>query len=267
MGVVNVTPDSFSDGGMFHTADDAVDQAVALHAAGAQIIDIGGESTRPGSDAVPLEEELDRVMPVVSEVAGMGIAVSVDTSKPEVAAQALAAGAQAVNDVTAGRSPDMAEVVARSGAGVVLMHSVGDPKTMQDDPRYTDVVSEVGEHLMASASRFEDAGVEREAIVVDPGIGFGKTVAHNLALLQRLGELADLGYPVLIGTSRKSFLRAVTGIESPPDRDGVTAVTTALAFERGARIFRVHDVASSRAALAIAGAIVAPQQWEEWLQG
>jgi dihydropteroate synthase len=267
MGVINVTPDSFSDGGLNLEADAAVSSALDLHRVGAGIIDVGGESTRPGAEPVEAGVEIARVLPVVERLVAEGIVVSVDTSKAEVARAAVAAGAQVVNDVTASSDPEMAPLLAELGVGVVLMHSSGEPRTMQEDPRYDDVVAEVAEFLDTRARSLIDAGVDPAAIVVDPGIGFGKTVTHNLELIAGLESLAELGYPVVLGASRKSFLGAVTGIEEASARDGVTAVTTALGFERGARIFRVHDVATSRVALAVVAAIVNPQQWDEWSQG
>lgn len=267
MGVINVTPDSFSDAGENLDPDAAVRSALDLYRAGASIIDVGGESTRPGADRVPASVEIDRVLPVVERLVAEGIVVSVDTSKPEVALAAVEAGAQVVNDVTAASDPAMPQLLAELGVGVVLMHSQGKPRTMQDDPRYDDVVTEVTKFLDGRAAALVGVGVDPSAIAVDPGIGFGKTVTHNLELIAGLETLAGLGYPVLLGASRKSFLGALTGIEQPSERDGVTAVTTALGFERGARIFRVHDAATSRAAIAVVAAIVNPQQWDEWLQG
>ncbi|HEY6628739.1 MAG TPA: dihydropteroate synthase [Acidimicrobiia bacterium] len=264
MGVLNVTPDSFSDGGMHATASDAVAAGIAMSDAGARIVDVGGESTRPGALSVTVEEELERVIPVVEELAGRGLLISIDTSKPEVASAAIEAGAVILNDVTACSAPSMAELVADTGVGVVLMHMKGSPRDMQEDPQYEDVVTEVAGFLAERASSLVGLGVNREAIAVDPGIGFGKTVEHNLQLLAGLPDLAALGYPLVLGASRKSFLGKITGIENPSDRDGVTAVTTALGYERGARIFRVHDVSSSRAALVTAATIVAPELWEEW---
>ncbi|HEU5112472.1 MAG TPA: dihydropteroate synthase, partial [Acidimicrobiia bacterium] len=189
-----------------------------------------------------------------------------DTSKPEVAHAAIGAGAEIVNDVTAAATEGMRDVVGESAAGVVLMHMKGTPRTMQRDPTYEDVVSEVVTFLRSKADEMIEAGVDRASIAIDPGIGFGKTVIHNLELIGRLEEIAKLGFPVVLGTSRKTFLGRVAGIEDPSRRDGVTAVTTALGFERGARVFRVHDVVSSRAALGLAAAIVDPQQWDEWSQ-
>ncbi len=267
MGVLNVTPDSFSDGGENLRPDDAVAHAVAMHAAGAAIIDVGGESTRPGSDPVSLEEELSRVLPVVGDLADRGIRVSIDTTKVAVAEAAVAAGAELVNDVSACGSPGMIQFIADSGVGVVLMHSKGKPKIMQADPTYNNVVEEVREFLVERVEALLDAGAVPGAIAIDPGIGFGKTVTHNLELLAGLETLGSIGRPLVLGTSRKSFLGALTGIASPRDRDGVTAVTTALGYERGARVFRVHDVVSSRDALAAAAAIVTPERWDEWLQG
>ena len=267
MGVINVTPDSFSDGGVNLEADAAVSSALQLHQAGAGIIDIGGESTRPGADPVEAGVEIERVIPVIERLVAKDVVLSVDTSKAEVALAAVEAGAQVVNDVSAASDPAMAPLLAELGVGVILMHSSGEPRTMQNNPRYDDVVAEVAEFLETRAGSLIDAGVDPAAIVLDPGLGFGKTVTHNLELIAALESLARLGYPVLLGASRKSFLGAVTGIEEPAKRDGVTAVITALGFERGARIFRVHDVATSRIALAAVAAIVNPQQWDEWLQG
>ena len=264
MGVINVTPDSFSDGGARLARADAVAAGLEMAEQGAGIIDIGGESTRPGASPVTLGEELDRVLPVIESLASAGLIVSVDTSKPEVARAAVESGAEIVNDVTAASSEGMAEVIAASRAGVVLMHMKGTPRTMQNSPHYDDVLGEVMAFLEARAGLVMEAGAERSSIALDPGIGFGKTVSHNLLLIDGLGELAALGFPVVLGASRKSFLGKLTGIEGPGGRDGATAVTTALGFERGARIFRVHDVVSSLAALRVAGAIVSPEQWEEW---
>jgi dihydropteroate synthase len=264
MGIVNVTPDSFSDGGLRLDAGDAVAAGREMTGHGAEIVDVGGESTRPGAGSVPADEELRRVIPVVEGLVASGITVSVDTYKPDVARAAVGAGAEIINDVTGAGSDTMAEVMAETGAGVVLMHMLGTPRTMQENPTYGDVVAEVTSFLSERASRLVEAGVDRGRIAVDPGIGFGKTVAHNLALIAGLGELAKLGYPVVLGASRKSFLGKLAGIEDPASRDTATAVTTALGFERGARVFRVHDVVSSRAALRVAAAIVSPAQWDEW---
>jgi dihydropteroate synthase len=264
MGVINVTPDSFSDGGAHLDRASAVAAGLEMARQGAAIIDVGGESTRPGATPVTVEEELLRVLPVVEALAAAGLVVSVDTSKPEVARSALEAGAEIVNDVTAAAAPGMREVLAGSRAGVVLMHMKGSPGTMQEDPRYDDVLEEVAAFLEARARLATDAGVDAASIAVDPGIGFGKTVRHNLVLIEGLGRIGALGHPVVLGASRKSFLGKLTGIDPAEGRDGVTAVTTALGFERGARVFRVHDVLSSLAALRVVGAIVSPERWEEW---
>jgi dihydropteroate synthase len=266
MGVINVTPDSFSDGGIYLDATAAIDAGRAMVEQGADLVDVGGESTRPGAESVPVVEELRRVIPVVEALVADGAVVSLDTSKPDVARAALDAGAEIVNDVTAASTPGMTDVLGESGAGVVLMHMKGTPRTMQLEPTYDDVVSEVATFLDTKARQVIDAGVAPAAVAVDPGIGFGKTVTHNLELIDGLEKLAWLGFPVVLGTSRKTFLGRVAGIEDPTGRDGVTAVTTALGFERGARVFRVHDVVSSRAALSLAAAIVNPEQWDEWSQ-
>jgi dihydropteroate synthase len=266
MGVINVTPDSFSDGGLHLDSVAAIAAARQMMEQGAEVVDIGGESTRPGAEAVPAIEEIRRVLPVVETLVADGAVVSIDTSKPDVATAALVAGAEIVNDVTAAATPGMPDVLGEWGAGVVLMHMKGTPRTMQLDPSYDDVVGEVAEFLGSRAQQLIETGVDPASIAIDPGIGFGKTVTHNLELIDGLGNLAGMGFPVVLGTSRKTFLGRVAGIEDPTLRDGVTAVTTALGFERGARVFRVHDVASSRAALSLAAAIVNPQQWDEWSQ-
>jgi dihydropteroate synthase len=266
MGVINVTPDSFSDGGLHLDAAAAIGAGQEMISRGADLVDIGGASSRPGAEAVPATEELRRVIPVVEALAAGGAVVSIDTSKADVARAALEAGAEIINDVTAAATDGMTDVLGESGAGVVLMHMKGTPRTMQRDPTYEDVVGEVAAFLGSRAEGVMKVGVDRASIAVDPGIGFGKTVTHNLELIDRLEELAGMGFPVVLGTSRKTFLGRVAGIEDPTRRDGVTAVTTALGFERGARVFRVHDVASSRAALSLAAAIVNPQQWDEWSQ-
>jgi dihydropteroate synthase len=266
MGVINVTPDSFSDGGIYLDPATAVFAGRTMIEQGADLLDIGGESTRPGAEAVPAVEELRRVMPVLEALTADGAVVSIDTSKPDVARAALDAGAEIVNDVSAAAAPGMVDLLAESGAGVVLMHMKGTPGSMQRDPTYDDVVGEIAMFLRSKAQLAIDSGVSPESVAIDPGIGFGKTVTHNLELIEGLGKLAGLGFPVVLGTSRKSFLGRVARIEDPTRRDGVTAVTTALGFERGARVFRVHDVVSSRAALSLAAAIVNPEQWDEWSQ-
>jgi dihydropteroate synthase len=256
MGVVNVTPDSFSDGGMFSDADTAIRHGLRLVEEGADLIDVGGESTRPGAAAVSVEEELERVSEVVGGLAAAGALVSIDTSKAPVAAGAIEAGAVAINDVTALGDPEMAALASRHQVGLVLMHMQGNPRTMQTEPRYDDVVGEVSGFLVERAAMAQAAGVERSRIAIDPGIGFGKTVDHNLLLLRDLGVLADLGYPLLVGTSRKSFLGKVTGGSAPGDRDLASAVSVALAVERGADIVRVHNVSACREAALLTLAIV-----------
>ncbi len=248
MGVVNVTPDSFSDGGRFLDTDRAVAHGRDLVAAGAAIVDIGGESTRPGAEPVALEEELRRVLPVVEALAADGsVPVSIDTSKAPVAAAALRCGATIVNDVTAGLGdPDLYGVVADAGAALVVMHMQGEPRTMQHAPHYDDVTREVAEWLNLRLDAARAAGVRAGAVIADPGIGFGKTGAHNLELLARLGDVvAAVGVPVMVGASRKSFLARLTGATQTDDRDDATLATSVWSFTQGARIVRVHDVASS----------------------
>jgi dihydropteroate synthase len=261
MGIVNVTPDSFSDGGRFLDPAAAVAHGRALLAEGADVLDVGGESTRPGAAPVGAAEELDRVLPVVTALAQAGATVSVDTTKAAVAAPCLAAGARWVNDVSALRAdPDLAGAAADAGAEVCLMHMLGEPRTMQADPRYDDVVDDVRAFLEARLAAAVAAGVPEERIWLDPGIGFGKTLEHNLALLGRLDALVALGRPVLVGTSRKSFLGRLTGRAEAADRLAGTLATTVLARARGARGFRVHDVAAARDALLVADATLA--RWE-----
>ena len=231
-----------------------------MAAAGADIIDVGGESTRPGADSVAIEEELKRVVPVVSALAEQGVAVSIDTAKPAVAASALEAGAVVVNDVTGLRSPAMVEVVAENQSGVVIMHMQGEPRTMQENPHYDDVVTEVAGFLVERAERAEAAGVRRDRIAIDPGIGFGKAFHHNLDLLRNLDRLVETGYPVLLGASRKAFLGRILGGNVPaPERDPATGATVALAIEQGVAIVRVHNVVmgaqTARTVEAIAGRI------------
>jgi dihydropteroate synthase len=261
MGVVNVTPDSFSDGGKYLKPIAAIEQGVALERDGAAILDIGGESTRPGAQPVPAKEELARVLPVIEGLVASGVAarISIDTSKAAVAKAAIAAGATLVNDVTALRGdPEMAGVVAAAGVECCLMHMLGDPRTMQDDPRYDDVVSDVKAFLEQRMAYAVAAGIDEQQILLDPGIGFGKTIAHNLELLRRLDELVAIGRPVVIGTSRKSFLGRLTGHSDPAGRVPETIATCVVALERGARIFRVHDVGPVHDGLLVAAATVAP---------
>ena len=243
MGILNVTPDSFSDGGVFAGTAAAVEHGLRMASEGADLIDVGGESTRPGAEAVSAETELSRVIPVIAQLAGaLRIPISVDTSKAEVAFQAIEAGASIINDVTALRGdPQMSAVAARSGASVILMHMRGTPRTMQRAPRYRDVVGEVAGFLREAAGRAEAAGIPRARILLDPGLGFGKTVEHTLVLLRSLDRLVALGYPVVVGPSRKSFIGATldAGVE---DRLAGTLACVAWAQRGKARIVRVHDV-------------------------
>jgi dihydropteroate synthase len=255
MGIVNVTPDSFSDGGEWFERQAAIAHGRRLAEEGASILDVGGESTRPYSDPVPLDEERARVVPVIEALAATGAQLSVDTMKLAVARDAIAAGATFVNDVTAFRhEPALAGLVAEHGCDCCLMHMLGDPRTMQVDPRYDDVVSEIKAFLEERAAFAVAEGIAPERIALDPGIGFGKTVAHNLELLRRLDEIVALGFPVLVGTSRKAFLGKLAGREDPHDRVAATVATNVLALERGATLFRVHDVAPTADALAVAAA-------------
>lgn len=258
MGVLNVTPDSFSDGGRYTDLDAALAHARLMLDEGASILDIGGESTRPGSEAVPDEAQIARVVPVIEtlrRVLGRAFAISVDTRSPRVADVALAAGADIVNDVSGAREPGMLDCVARHRAALVLMHMQGTPATMQLDPRYDDVTREVSDYLLARAKAAVAAGVARERIVLDPGIGFGKTRAHNLTLLRDLPAFVALGYPVLLGTSRKRFMGAICRETVPQELVGATCATTALGIVAGVRAFRVHDVKPNRQALEVAWAL------------
>jgi dihydropteroate synthase len=261
VGIVNVTPDSFSDGGRYMEPNAAVARALELEREGAAYIDVGGESTRPGAESVSAAEELRRVMPVIEGLRATGLraAISIDTSKVAVARAAIAAGASLVNDVTAFRAePELASLVAELEVDCCLMHMRGDPRTMQREVHYDDVVAEVLEFLEQRVGHALAAGIARERITIDPGIGFGKSVEHNLELLSRLEEITALGLPVLIGTSRKSFLGVVTGKPSD-DRLPGTIATCVMAFERGASMFRVHDVGPVADALAVAAATVSGQ--------
>jgi dihydropteroate synthase len=270
MGVLNVTPDSFSDGGRYLDSAAAIEHGVEMACEGAAIIDVGGESTRPGAEPVATGEQVRRVLPVIEGLAGRvpGTEVSIDTADATVAAAALNAGASILNDVTALRGdPQMAGVVAQTGAHCCLMHMLGEPRTMQREPRYRDVLSEVKSFLEEQMAYAISAGIAEQKLLLDPGIGFGKTVTHNLELLRRLPELATLGRPLVIGTSRKSFLGRLAadavGQEQPVDvsqRLPGTIATNVLALERGASVFRVHDVAPVRDALAVAAATLS-REW------
>jgi dihydropteroate synthase len=261
MGVVNVTPDSFSDGGRFLDPDAAIAQGLALVDAGADLLDVGGESTRPGADPVDEREERRRVLPVVEAlVARAGVPISVDTTKASVADAGLAAGARIVNDVSAGRfDPDVLGVVAERGAGYIAMHMQGEPRTMQDAPHYDDVLREVGDFLAERADAARAAGVAHGALALDPGIGFGKTTAHNLTLLGHLDALvARFDEPIVIGASRKRFLATLLGddaVDSTDRRDDGTLATTVWSIGLGARVVRVHDVRSSTRAAGLYGAM------------
>jgi dihydropteroate synthase len=258
MGIVNVTPDSFSDGGEFLDPQRAIAHGRQLMDEGADILDIGGESTRPGAEAVTAEGELARVGPVIEALAGEGTPVSIDTSKLAVAEAALSAGAAMVNDVTALRAdPDLAALCAERGCEVVLMHMLGDPRTMQKNPTYDDVVEDVKAFLAERIDFAVSQGIDQQRIWVDPGIGFGKTVEHNLELHRRLAELAELGRPIVFGSSRKSFIGKLTSAEVD-QRLGGTIASNLIAYVNGARMLRVHEVAPMREALTIADAILDP---------
>ncbi|MEO6435067.1 MAG: dihydropteroate synthase [Tepidisphaeraceae bacterium] len=258
MGVLNVTPDSFSDGGRFATVDAAVIRAEALAAQGADLIDIGGESTRPGSQPVPADEQIARVVPVLQRVAHLPVTFSIDTTRAAVAEAALDAGAYLVNDISAGRDDaGMFPLVARRKAPIVLMHMQGTPATMQDAPSYSGVVTEVAEFLIERLSMAEAAGIDPNLALIDPGIGFGKRLSDNLALLRRQRELIDrVGRPAVIGTSRKGFIGKITGVERPQDRLFGTAASVAWSIANGAAVVRVHDVGPMRQVVAMTRAIV-----------
>jgi dihydropteroate synthase len=250
MGVVNATPDSFSDGGLYESAQAAIDHARALIDEGADIIDIGGESTRPGAALVSIDAERRRVLPVLEALVGAGVPLSVDTRKPEVMREAIAAGASLVNDVSALESAGALETVAQTSVAICLMHKQGEPQTMQREPHYDDVVREVRDYLAGRVAAAEGAGIARERIIIDPGFGFGKTFEHNIALLRELRVLETLGVPVLVGLSRKAMLGKITG-RSPSERMHASVAAALFALDRGARIVRVHDVAATRDALAV----------------
>jgi len=254
MGIVNVTPDSFSDGGRLCDAQAAIDHALKLQEAGADILDVGGESTRPGAAAVPADAEMRRVLPVIEALALRGCVVSVDTMKPEVMRAALAAGAAMVNDVTALRAPGALDAVVESDAAVCLVHMQGAPRTMQQAPHYADVVDEVCQFLQNRVAACETAGIDRVRMVIDPGFGFGKALAHNLALLAHLDRLTEIGVPVLAGLSRKSMLGTLTG-RNVDEREFAGVAAHLMALARGAKILRVHNVAAMRDALAIWNAV------------
>jgi len=254
MGVVNVTPDSFYDGGRHADARTAIEHARRLVEEGADLLDVGGESSRPGADAIAPDEELRRVLPVLDGLREVGVPISVDTAKPEVMRAVLEHGAAMINDITALASPGALATIARSEAAVCLMHMQGRPRTMQAEPVYADVVAEVRDFLAARAAACCAGGIARERIMLDPGFGFGKTVDHNLALLARLDDIAALGFPVLAGWSRKSSLGRITGRPAEDRLAGSLAVAL-LAVQRGARMVRVHDVAATRDALAVLAAV------------
>lgn len=250
MGILNVTPDSFSDGGTHADLPGALAHARALVEAGADIIDVGGESTRPGSDEVPVAEELARVVPVVSALCReFGVPVSVDTRHAEVAAACVAEGADILNDISGFEDPAMRDLAAGCNAGLVVMHMRGEPKTMQAEPVYTDVVAEVRDYLVAQAALLEGMGVARERISLDPGLGFGKTTAHNLAILRDLAVYGPLGYPLFIGASRKRFVGDITGEAVPAARMGGSVAVALWSARAGATILRVHDVRETAQAL------------------
>jgi len=261
MGILNVTPDSFSEHGLHFECSSAVEAGKRMMAEGADLLDVGGESTRPGAAPVSEEEELRRVIPVIEALAARGIPVSIDTRKPVVAQAALAVGAEVVNDVTALAAPRMAEICAEAGCVVCLMHMQGAPQTMQASPTYADVVGEVLEFLLGRAANVQAAGVAREHIWLDPGIGFGKTAMHNLLLLNHLRRFADTGYPVLIGVSRKSSIGLIAGGASVDQRLPGTLAAQVLAQASGVRIVRAHDIKEARQAIDVAAAILKPSSF------
>ncbi len=265
MGIINVTPDSFSDAGTYHVTTRAIEHGMNMLSLGADIIDVGGESTRPGAMPVPAEEELRRVLPVVEGLRALApdSVISVDTSKATVAAAALACGASIINDVTAlTGDPEMARVLAQSNAAVVLMHMQGNPRDMQRNPTYGNVTAEIRHFFEQRLDFALSAGIAPERIALDPGIGFGKTVEHNLTLLRELNSLSVANLPLVLGVSRKQFLAKVTGIESMPERLWPTVALTALLRERGACVLRVHDVGPNVAALRMTEAILRPDWWK-----
>lgn len=255
MGILNVTPDSFSDGGKHDDPASAVAWGERLLSEGADVLDIGGESTRPGAEPLRASAELARVRPVVRRFGQHDIPVSIDTRHAEVAEACVQAGASIINDVSGFRDREMVEVAANCDAGLIVMHMLGEPGTMQDNPHYDDVVFEVGGYLLAQAAGLEAAGVDRARIAIDPGFGFGKTLAHNLELLRRLPELTALGYPVVVAASRKRFIGDLTGVVEPSERVGGSIATALWAVEHGASIVRVHDVGATSQALAVAAVL------------
>ena len=256
MGVLNVTPDSFSDGGAHNTVDAAVTHALRMAEVGAQIIDIGGESTRPGAEPVPVAQELARVIPVIERIAAQSkVIISIDTSKPEVMTAACAAGAQIINDVRALQAPGALEAAKASGAAVCLMHMQGEPRVMQDNPQYRDVVAEVRDFLTQRVRACEAAGIAFERLMLDPGFGFGKSLTHNMQLLAGLGEISTLGLPLLVGVSRKSMFKALLDLKDPADRVNASIAAAVIAVRAGANVVRTHDVAATREAVAVAAAV------------
>jgi dihydropteroate synthase len=255
MGIVNLTPDSFSGDGVGDDAHAAIAHAEVQRAAGADILDLGAESSRPGAAPVPADVEIARLLPVLRAVRDWGLPVSVDTMKPEVMRMAIGEGAVLINDITALQTPGALEAVAASDVGICLMHMQGEPRTMQAQPHYTDVVAEVRDFLAARIAACESAGIARERLLIDPGFGFGKTVEHNYTLLRELRRFDELGVPVLAGLSRKSMLGAVTGQPNGVARVHASVAAAVLAVERGARIVRVHDVAATKDALAVLAAM------------
>jgi dihydropteroate synthase len=258
MGVLNVTPDSFSDGGKYFRAEDAIERARQMVADGADLIDLGGESTRPGSDPVTADEELRRVLPVLEAIAGkIGVPISIDTYKSDVAGAALAAGAEIVNDISGGRmDPEMLALVAEKDVPIILGHIRGTPRYMQERPQYRDVVAEVADELEESAVKAIELGLSPDHVLVDPGIGFGKLLEHNLALLKHLGEIVERGRPVVVGVSRKKFIGTLLDNAAPDDRIEGTAAATALCVSAGAAVIRVHDVKQMARVVKVAAAIV-----------
>lgn len=260
MGILNLTPDSFSDGGRWLEKGAAVEHALAMQEAGADIIDIGGESTRPGAQAITVQQELDRVLPVIEALAPqLAVPLSIDTGKPEVMREAVAAGAGMINDVYALRQDGAFQAAADLGVPVCLMHMLGSPQTMQSDPLYDDVAGEVAAFLLARAALCESNGVARENIVLDPGFGFGKNLQHNITLFRAIADLSAMGYPLLVGVSRKSMLGQLAGGRDSGDRLTASVTAAVLAAQMGAAIVRVHDVAETRDALEVATAL-----WRGW---